>query len=162
MTVYIVSGDQVRIAARRPSKLGKGEIIAASVEDLAAARLNTTRLMAIWNALPGKKKITKVTDRAALTARLWDEFEALSGGAEKAPDAKAMPARKTKQGAVIALLRRVEGATVDEMANATGWQHHTVRGALAGALKKRLGLRVSSTKEERGRVYRIPDAAARA
>ena len=57
------------------------------------------------------------------------------------------------------MLRRQEGATVDEVASATGWQRHTVRGVFSGTLKKKLGLSIASTKEERGRVYRI-DAAA--
>jgi hypothetical protein len=48
-----------------------------------------------------------------------------------------------------------KGATIDEMVAATGWQSHTVRGAMAGALKKRLGLTIASEKEEGGRVYRI-------
>jgi hypothetical protein len=55
---------------------------------------------------------------------------------------------------VIAMLRRPEGATVDEVASATGWQRHTVRGVFSGTLKK-LGLSLASAKEERGRVYRI-------
>ena len=55
------------------------------------------------------------------------------------------------------MLGRVEGATIAEIVAATGWQPHTVRGALAGALKKRLGLTIDSDKVEgRGRVYRIP------
>ena len=54
------------------------------------------------------------------------------------------------------MLRRSEGATIPQIVEATGWQPHTVRGALAGALKKRLGLSIVSEKvEERGRVYRI-------
>ena len=61
----------------------------------------------------------------------------------------------TKQAQVIAMLRGADGATVDEIAAATGWQRHTVRGAIAGALKKKLGLDVISEKiEGRGRVYR--------
>jgi hypothetical protein len=72
----------------------------------------------------------------------------------------APPATKTrtgtKQAALIAMLKRPEGATIAEIVDATGWQPHTVRGALAGALKKRLGLEVISEKlQERGRVYRI-------
>jgi hypothetical protein len=43
------------------------------------------------------------------------------------------------------------------MVEATGWQAHTVRGALAGALKKRLGLAVTSEKVDGARVYRIAD-----
>ena len=62
----------------------------------------------------------------------------------------------TKQALVVEMLRRPEGATVDQIKQATGWQRHTVRGAFAGALKKKLGLTVTSDKVEgRGRVYRI-------
>ncbi len=62
----------------------------------------------------------------------------------------------TKQALVVEMLRRPEGATVDQIMEATGWQRHTVRGAFAGALKKKLGLAVTSEKvEDRGRVYRI-------
>ena len=53
------------------------------------------------------------------------------------------------------MLRSPEGATVDEVASATGWQRHTVRGVFSGTLKKKLGLTIASAKEERGRVYRI-------
>ncbi len=60
-----------------------------------------------------------------------------------------------KQEAVIAMLQRSEGATVDEVASAMGWQRHTVRGLFSGTLKKKLGLTLASTQEERGRVYRI-------
>ena len=60
----------------------------------------------------------------------------------------------TKRAALVAMLRRDEGATIAEVVAVTGWQPHTVRGALAGALKKRLGLTVASEKiEGRGRVY---------
>ena len=61
---------------------------------------------------------------------------------------------------MIAMLRRPEGATVDEVANATGWQRHTVRGVFSGTLKKKLGLAIASAKEERGRVYRIIESAS--
>ena len=62
----------------------------------------------------------------------------------------------TKQALLVGMLGRAEGATIAEIVAATGWQPHTVRGALAGALKKRLGLTVVSEKVDgRGRVYRI-------
>jgi hypothetical protein len=66
--------------------------------------------------------------------------------------------RQTKQQIMIDLLRRPEGATIEEIANATEWQSHTVRGAMSGALKKKLGLAITSEKvDARGRVYRIED-----
>lgn len=65
----------------------------------------------------------------------------------------------TKQAQVIAMLQRPKGATIEEIRAATEWQAHTVRGFFAGALKKRLGLEVTSEKhEEHGRVYRIAAA----
>ena len=66
------------------------------------------------------------------------------------------PRTDTKQAKLIAMLTDKAGATVEEIAKAFGWRVHTVRGAIAGALKKRLGLDVTSEKVEgRGRVYRI-------
>lgn len=66
----------------------------------------------------------------------------------------------TKQALLIDLLRRRDGATIDEIVAATGWQAHSVRGAISGTLKKKLGLPVASEKrEDRGRVYRITGAA---
>jgi len=71
---------------------------------------------------------------------------------EKAP---RKPRTNTKQAQMIAMLRRAQGATIEEMASELGWQRHTVRGAMAGALKKKLGLDITSEKiEGRGRVYR--------
>ena len=67
------------------------------------------------------------------------------------------PREGTKQATLIAMLRAPDGATIDEIMAATGWQPHTVRGAMAGALKKKLGLEVTSEKvETRGRVYSLP------
>ena len=66
------------------------------------------------------------------------------------------PREGTKQATLIAMLRAPDGATIEEIMAATGWQSHTVRGAMAGALKKKLGLEISSEKTEgRGRTYRI-------
>jgi hypothetical protein len=56
---------------------------------------------------------------------------------------------------MIDLMKRPGGATVEQIANATGWQHHTIRGAISGALKKKLGLKVEAIREEGGTVYRI-------
>jgi hypothetical protein len=87
--------------------------------------------------------------------------------AEQAPDtaeatlAAAVAPRtraNSKQAKLIEMLRQPNGATVDEIVAAFKWQPHTVRGAIAGALKKKLGLKVDSEKVEgRGRIYRIVD-----
>lgn len=87
--------------------------------------------------------------------------------APKAIQAIAAPALtvatpKGKLGDIVQLMRREEGARLDEMMALTGWQAHSVRGAIAGAVKKKLGLAVSSEKSDAGRVYRIvsPQSAA--
>ena len=67
-----------------------------------------------------------------------------------------LPKEGTKLGALIAALRKPEGATIPELMEATGWQAHSVRGAISGNLKKKLQLEVvSDAVENRGRVYRI-------
>ncbi len=62
----------------------------------------------------------------------------------------------TKQSTLIELLKRPEGASLAEMVAATDWQQHTVRGAMAGALKKKMGLNIVSQKTDgQERKYRI-------
>ncbi|NEX47147.1 DUF3489 domain-containing protein [Pseudotabrizicola algicola] len=81
-----------------------------------------------------------------------------SAALEPAPKTRT-PREGTKQATLIAMLRAPDGATIEEIMAATGWQSHTVRGAMAGALKKKLGLEVTSEKvEDRGRVYKLPAA----
>ena len=59
---------------------------------------------------------------------------------------KPTPRTGTKQAQMIELLKRPDGATVEQIAAATGWQHHTIRGAISGALKKKLGLNIEATR----------------
>jgi hypothetical protein len=63
-----------------------------------------------------------------------------------APAEKPTPRAGTKQVLMIELLKRPDGATVEQIAAATGWQYHTIRGAISGALKKKLGLTVEATR----------------
>jgi hypothetical protein len=83
--------------------------------------------------------------------------DALLEAEAPAPRAGGEPRAGSKQAQMITMLRRPEGATIAQIADATGWQPHTVRGAIAGALKRKLGLNVTSEKPEGGgdRVYRV-------
>ena len=150
MRIYIIGNDGITLCREPPATIDTGEIAVASREELHAARLSGKRLLALWNALPGVEKQMKAGDRNMLIDRLWSAIEALPD-AEQQSNTK----RPSKQDVVIGMLRRPEGATVDEVASAMGWQRHTVRGLFSGALKKKLGLTLASAKEERGRVYRI-------
>ncbi len=76
----------------------------------------------------------------------------------EAPDAPKPVAIRagTRQAQIIALLQRPEGASIAEIVEATGWQAHSARGMISGALKKKLGLAITSAKEDgRGTVHRI-------
>jgi len=155
MRIYIIGNDGIALCRETPATVNDGEVAVASKAELHAAPLSGKRLLALWNALPGVERRRTVGDRGALIDRLWPAIEALPDP-ESQPDAK----RPSKQDEVIAMLRRHEGATVDEVARATGWQRHTVRGVFSGTLKKKLGLTLASAKEERGRVYRLDRPAS--
>lgn len=63
--------------------------------------------------------------------------------------------RRSKLDQIIGLLRGRRGASIDALAKATGWQKHSVRGAIAGAIKKKLGLKVLADTRDGKRTYRI-------
>lgn len=128
----------------------------------------------VWRETGDGHAVTLLITKAGLAA-IGVERESAAGapgGAEETPSARApqaappeadpaprarTPRQGTKQAKLIEMLRADGGATIDEIAAVTGWQPHTVRGAMSGALKKKLGLEVTSEKvESRGRVYKLP------
>ena len=154
MRIYVIGNDGITRCREPLATATEGEIAVTSKEELQAAPLSGKRLLALWNALPGVQKRKKLGDRTALIDQLWSAIDALPDP-EPQPDAK----RQSKQGKVIAMLSRPEGATVDEIGSAMGWQRHTVRGLFSGTLKKKLGLTLASAPEERGRVFRMAEPA---
>lgn len=65
------------------------------------------------------------------------------------------PLKRSKIDSVMAMLRRPKGASVADLCKATGWQAHSVRGAMSATIKKKLGLTVTSTKIDDVRFYRV-------
>lgn len=128
---------------------------------------DTRRGEPVWRDTGDGHGVTLVATDAGLAA-IGIEPEGTSTALASATDTPAeqtdapkarIPREGTKQAALIAMLRAPGGATIAEIVAATGWQPHTVRGAMAGALKKKLGLEVTSEKiEGRGRVYSLPPA----
>ncbi len=91
-----------------------------------------------------------VPRKAPVSAQALDEV------IEEASKAKPRIRDSSKQALVIAMLERPDGATIAQICEATGWQQHTVRGTFAGALKKKLGLTVTSRKSDNeDRIYQI-------
>lgn len=74
------------------------------------------------------------------------------------PEGAARP--DTKHARIIAMLRVPDGATLSAIMTATEWQSHSVRGFLAGVVRKKLGLNLVAEQTDKGRVYRIRDGKA--
>jgi hypothetical protein len=138
-----------------------------------AAKWPATRLLEIWNSLPGQKPVKKFTSRDKAVARIWEAIQTLvpdtgdpaaSVAPEKATTRKRASAQGepattragSKRAQILELLKQPEGATLKDIMNATAWQAHSVRGFISGTLGKKMGLSVASAKNEGGeRVYRI-------
>ncbi|MEI9931693.1 MAG: DUF3489 domain-containing protein [Rhizomicrobium sp.] len=91
----------------------------------------------------------KVSRAAAAAKRISARSVAKNLGAARAGS-------KLEQ--IATLLRRPSGATIEQLVMATGWQSHSVRGAISGSLKKKLGLAVVSDKAQGLRIYRLAAA----
>jgi hypothetical protein len=68
------------------------------------------------------------------------------------------PAKPSKQSRVIEMLKSPKGVTIDTMMKATGWQQHSVRGFLAGVVRKHLKLKLDSRLVDGKRMYRVADS----
>ena len=98
------------------------------------------------------KRLLKIGVEGKPRTRENERSEVSRGEAERVRSTR----QNSKQAAVIQMLQRPEGATINQICAATGWQAHTVRGTFAGAFKKKLGLTIISEKPEGGdRIYRV-------
>src|SRR5439155_25636302 len=115
-----------------------------------------TRLAEIWNVLPGVVPVKKFTSRKTAVVRIWAAIQnPVPNARAHAPRVGSKKGRPTQRAAkkekpdaardgskkanVLALLRRDGGATLQDLMSATGWQAHSVRGFLSGALGKKMG-----------------------
>jgi hypothetical protein len=86
-------------------------------------------------------------------ARKTSKSHSSARAVASSPKTTARP--DTKHARIIAMLRTPTGATLAAIKTATGWQPHSVRGFLAGVVRKKLGLNLVSEQTDKGRVYRI-------
>jgi hypothetical protein len=137
-----------------------------SAKDLAKLTANwpATRLIEIWNSLPGVSPVGKFTSRQVAIDRIWKAIQNLapeegaqapSVATKRAKAAKATASDSEarvggKTATVLQLLRRPEGAALAELMAATEWQAHSVRGFLSGTLRKKMGLKIESAKSAAG------------
>ena len=112
----------------------------------------------VWRETGDGHGVTLMATDTGLAAIGIETDNAADSPAEDAAPKPRTPREGTKQAKLIAMLRAESGATIEEIVAALDWQAHTARGAMSGALKKKLGLTITSERVDgRGRVYAIRD-----
>jgi hypothetical protein len=101
------------------------------------------------------KPKTKPKAATRSTARKTAKPASRERSTPTSPRSAARP--DTKHARIIAMLRTPAGATITAIMTATDWQQHSVRGFLAGVVRKKLGFNLVSEQTDKGRVYRIKD-----
>jgi hypothetical protein len=134
------------VAAEGYDALGRARPTPAALHPDPEVEAAVSAAEANWAQENERSEVSSLRPKQDATRRL------LKVGVEGKPRTR----ENSKQATVIQMLQRPEGATINQICAATGWQAHTVRGTFAGAFKKKLGLTITSEKPEGGeRVYRI-------
>ena len=150
MKTYTIDTENSITAHATKPEAGEGETF-SSHQELASlvAEWPTDRLVEVWNGIPGLTPVKKFTDRKSAA-------KAAKAKRAKGGDKPAAARDGSKKATVLGLLQRKGGATLAQIMKATGWQAHSVRGFISGALGKKMGLTVDSARREDGeRVYSI-------
>jgi hypothetical protein len=168
MTIFTIDKDNNITAFASGEKADRNpeseRFRSAKELDKLARNWPTSRLVEIWNSLPGVSPVRKFTSGHTAANRIWKGIQNLAPekGAQ-APSVATKRARAVKAttqdsearvggktATVLQLLRRPEGAALAELMAATEWQAHSVRGFLSGALRKKMGLKIESAKSAAG------------
>lgn len=181
MRLFAIDNDNNITAFPAAEQVPEGQLHFATEKELAklAADWTADRLVLVWNSFSGVapfsdlKPVKKFTDRKTAVARIWKAVQKLDAtpapqAADVAPKARRSRKAATPQGAaptaregskkaiVLDLLRRKDGVTLVEIAKATDWQNHSIRGFISGTITKKMGLTVESSKNPAGeRCYRL-------
>jgi hypothetical protein len=153
INAFASAAEAKQAATEGTAVFGSEETLIAVADDWPG-----TRLVEIWNSLPGVTPVRKFTNRRVAVERIWKAIQQLQPVAptpERSLDQGPKAARQgTKRAAVLALLSQPQGATLDQIRAAVGWQPHSVRGFLSNL--NRAGIHIQSIKAEgRDRAYRI-------
>jgi hypothetical protein len=180
-TIFSIDADDTITAFTAAEQVPEGHDRFASEKEF--AKLSTgwpiTRFIEVWNGFAGVvpfsdlRPVKKFTDRKTAVARIWRAIQALTPTAapqaapvapkkakatKEATAAEGTPSARpgSKKAIVLDMLKRPEGATLQEIIAATRWLPHSVRGFVSGGLIKKMGLKIESFKTTSGeRAYRL-------
>jgi len=167
MTSFTIDADD-HIATATGALKPEGADHFTSRDELAhlTTQWPASRLVRLWNGLPGVTLVQRFTDRRTALDRIW---KALANGSARSTarskvSRKSRPRSKTtgirvgtKKAQVIGMLQRSNGASIAEIMRVTQWQPHTIRGFISRALVHDLGLKVARFKRDQGQpAYRLP------
>jgi len=129
----------------------EGADVAKKGDAVAPAKASSTKDASQKKNAPQAKQGAKKASPKTRAAK-----KAPKAPGKKAAKESAVPRAFSKKAIILDLLRRKQGATMAEIAKATDWQNHSIRGFISGNLTKKMGLTVESTKNEAGeRTYRV-------
>ncbi len=146
MKTYLIDGSTISAFSDSPKSKPKTALLVRSAKDFDAKRFPLKRVNELLATLSPQANGKPAANRAAAVNRLWTAIEQIP-----CPQANS----SSKLGQMIALVQRAEGASLEELAQVTGWQRHSIRGALSGHLRKKLGLNLTRVKDGDRIAYQI-------
>ena len=123
MRCYLLRDTRVTVLPDQPANVPADAVLIESTKSFDPRRFPLPQLVSIWNALPGSSAIKRFKDRPTALKRVWAALEALPITSSRTD---------SKQALVISLMQRPEGASMEALIHATGWQPHSVRGLSVG------------------------------
>ncbi len=146
MKTYLIDGSTISVFLEPPKSKPKTALLVWSAKDFDAKRFPLNRINELWATLSPQTNGKPAANRAAAIKRLWKALEQIP-----CPYTNS----SSKLGQMITLVQRPKGASLEELAQVTGWQRHSIRGALSGHLRKKLGLNLTRVKDGDRFAYQI-------